>query len=59
MRLAQSGQWLIQHHGGRTVIAGAMALMATGLTVLALAPNLPVYLLGWGLLGAGDGGGPV
>lgn len=48
---------LIQQHGGRPVMAGAMLLLAIGLAVLGLSPNLAVYMLGWGLLGLGMGAG--
>lgn len=47
----------IQRHGGRPVLAHAALLLAAGLTVLALAPILPVYLAGWLLLGLGMGCG--
>lgn len=43
----------IDRHGGRPVLALAALLLAAGLTVLALAPALPVYLAGWLLLGLG------
>ena len=48
---------LIQHHGGRPVMAGAMGLLALGLTVLATAANQTVYLLAWSLLGLAMGAG--
>lgn len=48
---------LIQRHGGRPVLAGAMVLIAAGLTVLATAPALWVYLAGWTLVGLGMGAG--
>lgn len=47
----------IHRHGGRPVLALAAILLAGGLTTLALAPVLPVYLAGWLLLGLGMGGG--
>lgn len=43
----------IHRHGGRPVLALAALLLAAGLTTLALAPALPVYLAGWLLLGLG------
>jgi MFS family permease len=43
----------IHRRGGRPVLALAALLLAAGLTVLALAPILPVYLAGWLILGAG------
>ena len=48
---------LIEAHGGRLVLAGSAVLLAMGLVVLGSAPNLPVYLLGWALLGLGMGAG--
>ena len=47
----------IHRHGGRPVLALAAILLAGGLTTLALAPVLPVYLAGWLLLGFGMGCG--
>ena len=47
----------IHRHGGRPVLALAALLLASGLTILALAPALPVYLLAWLLLGLGMGCG--
>ena len=46
---------LIDQFGGRMVMVSGMALLAVGLLVLALAPNLVVYLAGWIVLGAGMG----
>jgi predicted MFS family arabinose efflux permease len=48
---------LIEAHGGRPVLAGSAVLLAAGLLVLGLAPNLPAYLLGWVLMGVGMGAG--
>ena len=48
---------VIHRHGGRPVLALAALLLAAGLTTLALAPILPVYLAGWLLLGLGMGCG--
>ena len=48
---------LIEAHGGRLVLAGSAILLAAGLVVLGLAPNLPVYLLGWVVIGFGMGAG--
>ncbi|MGY2050449.1 MFS transporter [Methylobacterium sp. JK268] len=42
--------------GGRPVLAGAVAVLALGLCVLGAAPRLPVFVLGWLILGAGMGG---
>ena len=47
----------IQHRGGRPVLALAALLLAAGLLVLGLAPNLPVFLAGWLLIGLGMGCG--
>jgi MFS family permease len=47
----------IHRYGGRPVLALAALLLAAGLTTLALAPVLPVYLAGWLLLGLGMGCG--
>ena len=43
----------IHRHGGRPVLALAALLLAAGLTILAVAPVLPVYLAGWLLIGLG------
>ena len=48
---------LIQTHGGRPVIAAATVLMATGLGLLAAAPNVAVFLLAWAVIGTGMGAG--
>ncbi|KQP44019.1 MFS transporter [Methylobacterium sp. Leaf106] len=48
---------VIHRQGGRPVLALAALLLAAGLTVLAVAPVLPVYLAGWLLLGLGMGCG--
>ena len=48
---------LIQTHGGRPVLAGAMLLIAAGLALLAAAPNVAVYLLAWVVIGVGMGAG--
>jgi predicted MFS family arabinose efflux permease len=47
----------IETHGGRPVLAGSAVMLAAGLVVLGLAPNLPAYLLGWALMGVGMGAG--
>lgn len=47
----------IHRHGGRPILALAALLLAAGLITLALAPVLPVYLIGWLLLGLGMGCG--
>lgn len=48
---------LIGEHGGRPVLAGAALLLALGLVLLGFAPSLPVFVLGWLVLGAGMGAG--
>lgn len=48
---------LISSHGGRPVLAGGAFLLAAGLAGLGLAPNLPLYLLAWAIVGAGMGAG--
>jgi predicted MFS family arabinose efflux permease len=47
----------IASHGGRPVLAAGAVLLAAGLTALGLAPNLPLYLLAWAIIGAGMGAG--
>ena len=47
----------IDRRGGRPVLALSSSLYAVGLTVIGLAPTLPVYLLGWVVLGGGMGTG--
>ena len=47
----------IHRHGGRPVLALAAVLLATGHVVLGLAPNLPVFLAGWLVIGLGMGCG--
>lgn len=48
---------LIEARGGRPVLAGSAVLLAGGLVVLGAAPDLPVYLLGWAVIGLGMGAG--
>jgi len=48
---------LIDRHGGRPVLLASSLFYATGLCTIGLAPVLPVYLLGWALIGAGMGTG--
>ncbi|AWN41379.1 MFS transporter [Methylobacterium durans] len=48
---------LIDRRGGRPVLAFSALVMALGLTILSLAPSLPVFLAGWLLLGLGMGSG--
>jgi MFS family permease len=48
---------LIERYGGRPVLMGSAVLMAVGLLVLAAAPGLPVFILGWLVIGAAMGAG--
>src|SRR3954463_3545528 len=48
---------IIDRHGGPAVLAVSSLLYAAGLSCIGLAPNLPVYLLGWIVLGGGMGTG--
>lgn len=48
---------VIDRRGGRPVLALSSVLYAAGLAGIGLAPNLPVYLLAWVLLGGGMGTG--
>jgi len=48
---------LIGRHGGRPVMAAGSCLIGVGLIVLSAAPSLPVFLLGWLVVGAGMGAG--
>jgi MFS family permease len=43
--------------GGRPVLIASAALLAAGFTVLALAPNLPLFVVGWAVMGLGMGAG--
>ena len=47
----------IDKHGGRPVLAASSVLFAAGLAIIGLAPVLPVYLLGWIVVGAAMGTG--
>jgi MFS family permease len=47
----------IERHGGRPVLATSAMLLAAGLFTLALAPDLPIYLAAWTVLGLGMGAG--
>lgn len=48
---------LIDRHGGRPVLLASSLLYAAGLTGVGLAPNLPVYLAAWVVIGLGMGTG--
>ena len=45
--------------GGRTVLAFGAILLALGLAILGLSPNLPTFLAGWVVIGFGNGHGPL
>jgi MFS family permease len=47
----------IERRGGRPVLVLSSLLFAAGLVGIALAPNLPVYLLAWAVVGLGMGTG--
>src|ERR1043165_5211659 len=48
---------IIDAHGGRPVLASSSLMHAAGLLCIGLAPSLPVYLLGWIVVGGGMGTG--
>ncbi|MET4697406.1 putative MFS family arabinose efflux permease [Constrictibacter sp. MBR-5] len=48
---------LIDRHGGRPVLSGSALLLAGGLLTLGLAPSLPVFVVGWIVIGVGMGMG--
>jgi MFS family permease len=48
---------LIERFGGRPVLASSAVLLAAGLLLQALAPNLPVFALAWFVIGLGMGAG--
>ena len=48
---------IIDRRGGRPVLAVSSLLQAAGLCCIGLAPNLPMFLLGWIVLGGGMGTG--
>lgn len=47
----------IRARGGKPVLIASSLLLALGFTILALAPNLPVYVAGWAILGLGMAAG--
>ena len=47
----------IARRGGRPVLAVSAALLAAGLSTLALAHSLPAFLIAWSLIGIGMGAG--
>lgn len=48
---------MIEHRGGRPVLAGSSVLFALGFACLSLAASLPVYLLAWLIIGVAMGSG--
>jgi MFS family permease len=48
---------LIEARGGRPVLAASALLLAAGLLVIGMAPNLPVFIAGWVVLGLAMGAG--
>ncbi len=47
----------IEARGGRGVLGASAIFLAAGLTAMAAAPTLPLYLAAWLLIGAGMGAG--
>ncbi|HEY1856609.1 MFS transporter [Acidocella sp.] len=48
---------LIDRYGGRPVLAASAILLACGLLTLGLAPTLPIFVVGWIIVGFGMGTG--
>jgi predicted MFS family arabinose efflux permease len=48
---------IVEHRGGRPVLVASSLFYAAGLAIVGLAPSLPIYLLGWFLIGTGMGTG--
>ncbi|MDN3564154.1 MFS transporter [Paeniroseomonas aquatica] len=48
---------IIERRGGRPVLAASAVLLAVGLLGLALAPNLPLFIVAWVVIGFGMGAG--
>ncbi len=49
--------YLIERFGGRPVLAGSAVLLAVGLVIQAIAPNLPVFVAAWLVIGLAMGAG--
>jgi MFS family permease len=47
----------IHDFGGRPILIASALLLAAGLTILSLAPNLPVFIGGWAVMGLGMAAG--
>jgi hypothetical protein len=50
------GKW-IDHHGGRGALLGSIVVIAIGQAILAVAPNLAGWYLGWTIIGIGMSAG--
>ena len=48
---------VIGDRGGRPVLAAAALLLAAGQVILGLSPNLPIFIAGWVVIGAGMAAG--
>jgi len=48
---------LIERHGGRPVLSASAVLLAVGLAIQGLAPNLTVFVLAWLVIGVAMGAG--
>jgi len=48
---------VIGERGGRPVLAAAAMLLAAGQVILCLSPNLPIFIAGWVVIGAGMAAG--
>jgi MFS family permease len=46
------GKW-IDRHGGRGSLAASLVVLSAGQAIIALSPSLPVWYLGWAVLGVG------
>lgn len=44
---------MIHRHGGRTVLVAGSLVIAAGQILMAVSPNLPIFLLAWAVIGAG------
>jgi MFS family permease len=48
---------LIQDQGGRRVLSASALLLSAGLLILSVSQNVPIYILGWLMIGCGMGAG--
>ena len=44
---------MIHRHGGRTVLVAGSLVIAAGQILMAVSPNLPIFLVAWAVIGAG------